>query len=126
MAIDLSGPVSQLIASALDASVMRHDAIANNIANINTPGYKPLRVSFEDQLSGLMGMHVLQDDNALKAHLETIKPVMYEAAGAKNGTAQLDMEMVNLTKNTLHYHALLKGRQDYGSIIKMAIKEGKS
>lgn len=125
MAIDLSGPVTKLVAAALNASVMRHDAIANNIANINTPGYKPLQVSFEDQLSRSLGKEMLKNDEALKSRLETIKPEMYES-GSNSGSGQLDMEMVNLSKNTIHYHTLLKGLQSYGSITKMAIKEGKN
>jgi flagellar basal-body rod protein FlgB len=125
MAIDLNGPVSNLLVAALDASVMRHDAIASNIANINTPGYKPLQVSFEDQLGRLISKDMLANDDALRANLEIVKPLIYEAPGTA-GAGDLDAQMLNLTKNTLHYHTLLKGLQDYGSITKMAIKEGKS
>jgi len=125
MAIDLGGPVTGLVAAALNASVMRHDAIANNIANINTPGYKPMQVSFEDQLRGIMSKDMLQDDEALKAELASIKPVFYQSGGS-SGTGQLDVEMVNLSKNTLHYHTLLQALKGYGAITKMAIKEGKT
>lgn len=34
----------------LDASMLRQRVIANNIANLNTPGFKKSSVSFEDQL----------------------------------------------------------------------------
>src|SRR4051812_35353868 len=49
--VELSGVTTQLVSLALDASVLRHQAIANNIANGNNPGYAPIKVSFEDQLS---------------------------------------------------------------------------
>jgi len=35
---------------SLDASMMRSRTIANNIANVNTPGYRRVEVSFEDEL----------------------------------------------------------------------------
>ena len=37
--------------SALDGLSLRQRAIADNVANINTPGYTARRVSFEDALS---------------------------------------------------------------------------
>ena len=43
-----------VLSKALDAYSLRHKAIASNIANINTVGYKPKTVTFEDQLSGAL------------------------------------------------------------------------
>ena len=37
--------------SALDGLSLRQKTIANNIANVNTPGYHAQRVSFEDALA---------------------------------------------------------------------------
>jgi flagellar basal-body rod protein FlgB len=37
--------------SALDGLAARQRAVANNIANVNTPGYRAQRVSFEDALA---------------------------------------------------------------------------
>lgn len=42
---------SLALQSALNGLSMRQRAIANNIANVNTPGYTAQRVSFEDELS---------------------------------------------------------------------------
>ena len=39
------------LSSALDGLSARQRAIANNIANVNTPGYQAQRVSFEDALA---------------------------------------------------------------------------
>jgi flagellar basal-body rod protein FlgB len=39
------------LSSALDGLALRQRAIANNIANVNTPGYTAQRVSFEDALA---------------------------------------------------------------------------
>lgn len=42
---------SKAIGSALDGLALRQRAIANNIANVNTPNYQAKRVSFEDALA---------------------------------------------------------------------------
>jgi flagellar basal-body rod protein FlgB len=39
------------LSSALDGLAARQRAIANNIANVNTPGYQAQRVTFEDALA---------------------------------------------------------------------------
>lgn len=42
---------SVALSSALDGLALRQRAIANNIANVNTPNYHAKRVSFEDALA---------------------------------------------------------------------------
>lgn len=42
---------SMAMESALDGLALRQRAIANNIANVNTPGYQARRVDFEAALS---------------------------------------------------------------------------
>lgn len=42
---------SLALQSAMNGLSMRQRAIANNVANINTPGYTAQRVSFEQELS---------------------------------------------------------------------------
>lgn len=42
---------SVALTSALDGLALRQRAIANNIANVNTPNYHAKRVSFEDALT---------------------------------------------------------------------------
>ncbi|MCR4427025.1 MAG: flagellar basal body rod protein FlgB [Firmicutes bacterium] len=48
--------VTRLMEKALDIASARHDLLANNIANVNTPGYKARDVDFHAEL---------------RAHLET-------------------------------------------------------
>ena len=46
----LESVTATALSSALDGLSLRQRAIADNIANINTPGYHAQRVSFEDRL----------------------------------------------------------------------------
>lgn len=47
----LNSVTSAALSSALDGLALRQKAIANNIANVNTPNYHAERVSFEDALA---------------------------------------------------------------------------
>lgn|SRR5690349_15089693 len=46
----LESVTATALSSALDGLALRQRAIADNIANINTPGYQAQRVQFEDEL----------------------------------------------------------------------------
>lgn len=124
MAIDLGGVTVQAVRVALDAAVLRHVAIANNIANAKTPGYQPLRVSFEDQLQRAGQMLGGTDDAALKSQLTRLAGEIESGRALKNadnGPVQLDREMVSLADNSLRYRALLQGMGTRTAILKLAI-----
>lgn len=125
MPIEISGPVSLLVRTALDASALKHEAISNNIANINTPGFKSLKVSFEDQLQSLVSSEQYKKDDLLRNKMQSVDPYIYETS-LEQQPNQLDVEMIDMAKNTIHYQTLLKASRGYGAIVKMAIKEGKN
>jgi flagellar basal-body rod protein FlgB len=128
MITDLGGVTAQMARLALDASVMRHQAIAQNIANGNTPGYRPMRVNFEQQLS-TMRTELLErsNDTAMSAQLKTVQPQFERehATVQADPRAMLDVEMVKLAQNVVHYQAILKGMSKYMAPISLAINDGR-
>lgn len=123
---EIGGPTAQLVTLALDAAVLRHKVIANNIANANTPGFEPQRLEFEQLLLEVETQRTPQSKAMLTEHVERLKPLInsgetiVETADAK---VELDTEMKNLAENTLYYQALLEGLSKRSSIIKMAITQ---
>ena len=105
---------------ALDASMLRHQTIASNIANVDTPGYIPLRVNFEEQLAAVSNN---QSDN-LSPRVAPFVEKDHPGSGLTPGVA-LDMELVKLNMNTLHYNALLRATSRYMSISSIALSEGR-
>jgi flagellar basal-body rod protein FlgB len=107
---------------ALDAGVLRHQAIANNLANVNSTGYVPLKVNFEEQLA------FLQDVSTGRATSRTalagIRPFI-EQDSAGNASLMIDMEMVKLAQNTVHYQTLLKAVGRKLAILSLAVNEGR-
>jgi flagellar basal-body rod protein FlgB len=112
-----------LLSLALDATGMRQQAIAQNIANANTPHYQRIGVSFESQLDGLkQAIHTGHTPSL--ASLADFRP-SFQTAGAAGDPVALDMEMAALSENTLHQQALLKVLNKHFALISSAINEGK-
>lgn len=112
-----------MLSTALDATALRHKAIAQNIANVNTPGYQRIGVSFEARLGALRDM-VRSGATPSLASLRDVRPAL-ELLGAPGETVALDMEMAALSENTLQQQALLKVLNKHLAILSTAINEGK-
>jgi flagellar basal-body rod protein FlgB len=87
----------------LDATVAKHDAIAANIANAETPNYKrvDLAPSFQTTLS-----HAIASGNT--SQLQTISPQVAvdtkALAGNRDGnTVNMEQELVELSQNSLQH-----------------------
>ena len=84
----------------LDATVLRQEAIASNLSNLETPNYKRLDVapSFEAQLN-----RAVQSGDA--AQIASLKPSLAVDLSAISGrgdgnTVTLESEMLKLNQNT--------------------------
>lgn len=124
----LGGVTSQLIGLALDAALMRHELIANNIANHDTPGYRAVGLSFEDQLRGFTDSINESNDKLLQTRLDSLGERMHDGDSLivkGEETVELDREMVKLTENTLRYQALLKAAGKRDELLSLAINGGR-
>ncbi len=110
----------QLVSRALDAGAMRHQAIAQNIANANVSGAQALRVQFEE-LMGNLPMEVASGQG-FKAEDVPAPRLVSEAA---SHPIALDEEMAALSSNSLQYQALLKAMGRQLSILSVAVQEGR-
>lgn len=100
------------IKQGLNVSTIRGKAIANNIANINTSGYKKLQVSFKDTLKDSEGFDMKKTTDkhiAIEDSLNSIKVTRDESTSmrADGNNVDLDIEKVNQATNTLMYNALI-------------------
>lgn len=104
----------QLISLALDASLMRQTAIANNIANANTSDYHTQGVNFEEQLNELSLMKNTTNENSFTG----IKP-FYEEYSTNS---PIDEQLALGVKNATQYRALIKGLNHKLAIMKLALQ----
>ncbi|AKU21175.1 flagellar basal body rod protein FlgB [Massilia sp. NR 4-1] len=112
-----------LLSLALDATSMRQQAIARNIANAGTPGYQRVGVSFESRL-GELREALRAGQTPAPAMSAQFRPV-FALQGQPGEAVALDQEMAALSENTLHHQALLKALNKHMSVMSVAISEGK-
>lgn len=112
-----------LAQEALDYRAIRQDLIAGNIANVDTPFYKPKDISFENMLAEKRAQHLGKNLNELNLaktngmHLEpkhinnANKTEIFFRDGhmARNdgNSVDIDTETTELSKNGMMYNALL-------------------
>jgi flagellar basal-body rod protein FlgB len=105
----LAGATVDALGVALDATTMRQMAIAHNIANGNTPGYRPVEVSFESHLEQARAQ-LAQGRPLSAAALANAYPRLEYLRGGTgaSGSVELDMETAKLSQTVLHHQELLK------------------
>lgn len=99
---------------AADAAWLRNEAISNNLANVDTPGYKRQDVSFEAELHrALMETeNRTMDAKVYNLHMNEITPKVYTDAAnfsyrLDGNNVDVDTENVYLAENQIKYNALM-------------------
>lgn len=89
-------PIStNIILKALDGLSARATVTAQNIANANSPGYRPLKVSFEEALR-----------RAATSGVEAIRAVEPRISAAGDSDLRLDLELATATSTSGRYQTL--------------------
>lgn len=118
----IDNSTTAMLGLAIDASVMRQQAIAQNIANASTPDYKRVSVSFESRMAALASS--APGGTPSLADLSNYRPT-FEYASAQDGGIALDMELADMSETVLHHQVLLKALNKHLELIGLAINEGK-
>lgn len=97
----------QVARKLLDAAVLRQEAIATNIANADTPGFRRLEVGadFADQLKASLRSGTLARDAA------DLKPRLVEDPQARTvrpdgNTIELERELLAMNRNSVEHEFL--------------------
>ena len=90
----------------MDVAALRHAAIASNIANVSTPGYKRVDLgrTFEQELIKTIDGRDAAKIAALDPLVETDS--LTPSTRADGNNVQLDSELLKLTTNTMNFDAL--------------------
>jgi flagellar basal-body rod protein FlgB len=137
MSIDVSR-AAEITSRALDYRAARQDMIASNIANADTPFYKPRDISFEDALRAKKAAIFHDDSKELKMastnekHLtpksesSSFKPTTYFRDGhmARNdgNSVDIDVETTEMSKNSIMFNALVSAKKKDGAIFRSVIE----
>lgn len=95
----MDGQIVGVLQFALDGVTQQQQAVANNLANLDTPNYTDTEVTFQQSLQ-----QALQDDGGGTA---TITQVPSTSAPATDGNnVDLASELTEAEESTLQYQAL--------------------
>ena len=97
----------QIACKLLDAAVLRHEAIASNIANAETPGYKrvDLSPSFAAELRASMERGDLRKTaSTLQASLE--EDVHARSVRPDGNSVELERELLEMNRNSAEHEFL--------------------
>jgi len=129
---------ADITAMALDYRAMRQDMISSNIANADTPNYRPRDVSFESALRAKRAEIFHDDSKTLKmAHTDAhhlkpktetsaLKADIYFRDGhmARNdgNSVDIDVETTEMSKNSVMFNALVMAKKKDAMIFKSVIE----
>ena len=119
----------------LDVKLKRHELISNNLANVDTPGYKRYDISFEELLKNRLNKRSIPLTTTNDKHIDTkkqlmdIKPTIYREQEYSyrndNNNVDIDKEMVEMVKNTFSYNIISEQISKNFKILQTAISEGR-
>jgi len=89
-----------VLQKVLDTATLRHKVIANNIANVNTPGYHRREVCFQDELARLAATG---DGERLAAARPEVLESHEGPFRADGNNVNVERELADLMKNALVY-----------------------
>ena len=133
----LWGPTEQVLSRALDAAALRHQAIAHNLANAETPNYRRFDVVFEEALAAQqreasrrrVSLRRTHESHLGEPRREPVRPVVVRDTTTimRNdlNNVDVDREMVALAKNTLFYQTLTRVIGARFLALRTAITEGR-
>ena len=117
------GRTAAILEKGLDAAILRRNLIANNIANVDTPGYKRAELSFESQLRRAVDSetpprletyrtdprHISFNKKIDFRHVEGKISVEYDTSYRNDGNnVDIDRETADAAKNTMHYNLMME------------------
>ncbi len=110
--MDLSDKNVVLLSKLLDLTATKNKVIANNIANVNTPGYKKSDVSFEKEL-----LKAVESKNINK-----IKELQESISLSKDKSTKKDGNNVDLDRELVTFYQMSDRHNIYLEILSKKFK----
>lgn len=89
-----------ILKKSLDGLSVRYAFTAQNVANINSPDYQPVRVSFEAELKAAASRGL--------AAISNVQPRVHALDAAYGaGDSRVDLELADASQTALRYRAMM-------------------
>jgi len=128
----LDNPVLTVLEKSLNASSLRQKVLADNIANVDTPGFKRSDVDFQLALNTALGSSgsTLSLKTTYHRHITSAETESQTIVQTDNSTSirndannvDIDREMANVAENGLYYNSLTRTISSQLGLLRMVIK----
>lgn len=127
-------PANYALKQGLDLLSRRQQVTLQNIANVDTPGYKAKAVSFKEELAGLTrsvpGLAITHHGHLQElAEPRGLQVTELPGGGSwrnDGNSVDIDREMAQLAETTIVYSALTQQLASRLSLLRRVINEGRS
>lgn len=103
--MDKVSNTASLLAAGIKAEALRQKTIAENISNLETPGYRRIAVKFEELLAKAM-------DSQGNVDMSKVEPTIYQPQNtpvkANGNDVSLETEVGEMIKNSLRHETLVR------------------
>lgn len=110
--------IADIIEAGIKAGSLRHKAIANNIANLQTPGYRRVDVKFKELLANALDSSGSVDLSEIEAQIYKPKTTNVKSDG---NDVNMEIEIGEMVKNILRHKAYIRLLQKKYQQIELAI-----
>jgi len=125
-----------VIGKGLSASWQRNAVIRNNIANVETPGFKASYLEFESlfrkaaEEGGFVGMRTHEKHIPLgRGDINDVRPLIRQSRElsmrADGNNVDIESENVRMAQNSIYYNTLMEKLNGEIRRLRMAISEGR-
>lgn len=122
----INDPTTAALEKAMQGQALRQRVVANNIANVDTPGYSPRHVQFEGELQAALAADP-EDADATAARIERLQPQdeREDISLRRDGNGvDIEREMVDLSESNLQHHVLVRLLSKKLQMLKSVATEG--
>lgn len=115
MSLAMPDPVSAVLTSALDGLSLRQRVIADNIANVDTPGFRATSVDFESSLAAAISSGEMSAAGVAPTTAPTQTPV-----GPNGNNVDLRKESLAAIQSQFQYQMMTRAVSDRYALITTA------
>ncbi len=119
MSLVVSDAVSRVLGLALDGVSLRQRTTADNIANVDTPGYRARSVDFESSLRAAVSGGEITDNSSGGLQAET--QMTDTPVGANGNNVDLRKETMAAVQSQYQYQVLTRAVNDRFNLIRDSI-----
>jgi flagellar basal-body rod protein FlgB len=110
-------PVTSVLHSALDGLALRERVIADNIANVDTPGFRASSVDFESSLQAAIADGSVTEGRVGAQLLPTDTPV-----GVNGNNVDLRKETLGAMQSQFQYQMVSRSVSDHYDLVKTVVQ----